>query len=483
MSLKTREEYVDSLRKLDFGLFMFGERVANVVDHPMVRPAANSVGATYELAQRSEYEDLLIASSHLNGERINRFAHIHHSRDDLIKKTKMLRLLGGKTGTCFQRCAGMDALNTTSAVTFEIDLESGTDYHRRFNAFLSYVQKEDLVCSAAMTDPKGDRRLTPSQQKNPDSYLRAVDETPRGIVVRGAKMHITGALDSHEIIVLPTRAMRPEDRDYAVACAIPSDSKGVSYIYGRQSCDTRKLEDGEIDVGNPGFGGQEALIVFDDVFVPWERVFMMGEHQFCSRVVEVFGAYHRSSYGGCKSGVGDVLIGAAALVADYQGTSQATHIRDKLVEMSHLNETLYACGIASSTEGYELPSGGYLVNRLLANVCKLHVGRFPFEIARLAQDIAGGVMVTLPSERDYRHTELGQLLQKYLQGVPEIPTESRVRVLRLLENMTMGMGAVGYLTESLHGAGSPQAQRIMIEREADLEHKKQLARDIARIAQ
>jgi len=481
MGLKAKEDYLDSLRRLDFGVYMFGEQVENVVDHPMVRPAANSVAATYELAQHPEHEGLLTASSHLTGERINRFAHIHRSRDDLIKKIKMLRLLGQKTATCFQRCAGMDALNTTSAVTFEIDQEFGTDYHQRFNAFLSYVQKEDLVCSAAMTDPKGDRRLTPSQQENPDSYLRVVDETANGIVVRGAKMHITGALDSHEIIVLPTRAMKPEDRDYAVACAIPSDSKGVSYVYGRQSCDTRKLEGGEIDVGNPGFGGQEAVIVFDDVFVPRERVFLRGEHQFCSRVVEVFGAYHRSSYGGCKSGVGDVLIGAAALVADYQGTSGAAHIRDKLVEMTHLNETLYACGMACSADSYELPSGGYLVNHLIANVCKLHVGRFPFEIVRLAQDIAGGLMVTLPSERDYKHPVLSQLLQGYLQGVPEIATESRVRILRLLENMTLGAGAVGYLTESLHGAGSPQAQRIMIERETDLKHKKQLARDIARI--
>ena len=479
--MKTREEYLESLRRLSPPLFMFGEKVKSVVDHPMVRPSTNSVAMTYELAQSPEHGDLLTASSHLTGSRINRFTHVHQGRDDLIKKIKMLRLMGQKTATCFQRCAGMDALNTVSAVTFEMDRELGSEYHSRFNAFLGRVQSEDLVCSAAMTDPKGDRRLTPSQQKDPDSYLRIVDQTADGVVIRGAKMHITGALNSHEIIVLPTRQMRAEDRDYAVACAVPADSRGVSYIYGRQSSDTRKLEGSEIDVGNLGFGGHEAVIVFDDVFVPRERVFMMGEHQFCSRVVEIFGAYHRSSYGGCKSGLGDVLIGAAALIADYQGTAKAAHIRDKLIEMSHLNETLYACGIACSAEGYRLPSGGYLVNGLLANVCKLHVGRFPFEIVRLAQDIAGGLMVTLPSEKDFRHPELSELLQRYLQGVPDVTTESRVRILRLLENITLGTGAVGYLTESLHGAGSPQAQRIMIEREADLEYKKQLAKDIARI--
>jgi len=481
LTLKNSLEYLDSLRRLDLQMFLFGELTTNVVDHPMTRPAANAVANTYGLAQQPEHEDLLTASSHLSGDKINRFTHIHQSRNDLIRKIKMLRLMGQKTATCFQRCAGMDALNTVSAVTFEMDRQMGTEYHRRFNDFLHYVQQEDLVCSAAMTDPKGDRRLTPGQQENPEAYLRMVDRSAGGIVIRGAKLHITGALNAHEILVVPTRNMRPEDKDYAVACAVPSNSKGVSYIYGRQSCDTRKLEAGEIDVGNSGFGGQEAVIVFDDVFVPKERVFMMGEHQFCSRVVELFGAYHRSSYGGCKSGLGDVLIGAAALIADYQGTSQAAHVKDKLVEMTHLNETLYACGLASSAEGYRLPSGGYVVNSLLANVCKLHVGRFPFEIVRLAQDIAGGLMVTLPSEKDLKNPRLSELLHRYLQGVPDIPAESRVRVLRLIENISLGTGAVGYLTESLHGAGSPQAQRIMIERESNLEHKKRLASDIARL--
>ena len=257
--MKTREEYLESLRRLSPPLFMFGEKVESVVDHPMVRPSTNSVAMTYELAQSPEHGDLLTASSHLTGSRINRFTHVHQGRDDLIKKIKMLRLMGQKTATCFQRCAGMDALNTVSAVTFEMDRELGTEYHSRFNAFLGRVQSEDLVCSAAMTDPKGDRRLTPSQQKDPDSYLRIVDQTADGIVIRGAKMHITGALNSHEIIVLPTRQMRAEDRDYAVACAVPADSRGVSYIYGRQSSDTRKLEGSEIDVGNLGFGGHEAL--------------------------------------------------------------------------------------------------------------------------------------------------------------------------------------------------------------------------------
>jgi 4-hydroxybutyryl-CoA dehydratase/vinylacetyl-CoA-Delta-isomerase len=275
--------------------------------------------------------------------------------------------------------------------------------------------------------------------------------------------------------------MQKEEKDYAVSFAVPSDTKGVIYIYGRQSCDTRKLEEGEIDLGNIRYGGQEAMIIFDDVFVPWERVFMAGEYEFSSPLVERFSAYHRQSYGGCKVGVGDVLIGAAATIAEYNGVEKATHIRDKIVEMNHLNETLYACGIACSAEGYRTPSGTYLVDILLANICKQNVTRFPYEIIRLAEDIAGGLMVTAPSEKDLRSPVVGEYVNKYLKGVKEVPTEFRLRMFRLIENISMGLGAVGYRTESMHGAGSPQAQRIMIEREVNIDFKKKLAKVLAGI--
>ena len=240
-----------------------------------------------------------------------------------------------------------------------------------------------------MTDPKGNRSLPPSKQADPDLYLRIVEKREDGIVVRGAKLHITGAVNSNEVIVMPTRTMRENDKDYAVSFAVPSDTDGILYIYGRQSCDTRKLERTEIDLGNIKYSGQEAMVIFDDVFVPWERVFMAEEYEFTFPLVERFAAYHRQSYGGCKTGVGDVLIGAATLIAEYNGVEKSRHIRDKLIEMNHLNETLYACGIACSAEGYRTPSGTYQVNTLLANICKLNVTRLTYEIARLAEDIAG----------------------------------------------------------------------------------------------
>ncbi|GAB6153257.1 4-hydroxybutyryl-CoA dehydratase/vinylacetyl-CoA-Delta-isomerase [Desulfosporosinus burensis] len=480
--MKTAAQYEESLRGLNFKVYLQGELVENPVDHPIIRPSMNSVKATYALAEDPQYEELMTATSNLSGEKINRFCHLHQSTEDLVKKVKMQRLLGQKTAACFQRCVGMDAINAVDSVTFEMDQKLGTTYHERFVKFLTKMQEEDWTVDGAMTDPKGDRGLAPSQQEDPDLYVHVVEKRDDGIVVSGAKAHQTGALNSHWILVMPTIAMGKNDADYAVSFVAPADAEGIIYIYGRQSCDTRKLEGGNIDVGNKQFGGHEALMVFDKVFIPWENVFMCGEYEFSSSLVERFAGYHRQSYGGCKVGVGDVLIGAVALAADYNGAAKASHIKDKLIEMVHLNETLYSCGIACSAEGYKTASGTYLIDLLLANVCKQNVTRFPYEIARLAEDIAGGLMVTMPSEKDLNHPEIGKVVEKYFKGVASVPTEHRMRILRLVENLTLGTAAVGYRTESMHGAGSPQAQRIMISRQANLAQKKELAKAIAGIS-
>ena len=481
MSLMTGEQYIESIRALNMEVYMFGKRVESPVDDPILRPSLNSVRMTYDLAQMPEYQDLMTAISPYTGNRVNRFTHIHQSTSDLIKKVKMQRLLGQQTAACFQRCVGTDAFNAVFSTTFDTDKKYGTHYHENFKKFMIDCQERDLTVDGAMTDPKGDRSKAPHAQDDPDMYLHVVERRPDGIVVRGAKAHQTGALNSHEIIIMPTISMGPEDKDYSVSFAVPIDTKGIYMIIGRQSCDTRKLEGSEMDVGNAEFGGVEALVVFDDVFVPNDRIFLNGETEFAGVMVERFAGYHRQSYGGCKVGVGDVLIGAAAVAADYNGAAKASHIKDKLIEMTHLNETLYACGIACSAEGHPTESGNYLIDLLLANVCKQNVTRFPYEIVRLAEDIAGGIMVTAPSEADFRDPKLGPVIDKYLRGVSSVSTENRLRILRLIENLALGTAAVGYRTESMHGAGSPQAQRIMIARQGNLEHKKELAKKLAHI--
>jgi 4-hydroxybutyryl-CoA dehydratase/vinylacetyl-CoA-Delta-isomerase len=481
--MKTAEAYISSLQGLDRNIYLFGEKLESPLEHPLIKPSLNAIAMTYELAHVPEYQELATATSSLTGETINRFTHLHQSPDELVRKIKLQRLLGQKTAVCFQRCVGWDAMNALDSVTYELDQANDTEYHKRFRSFLRYVQENDLVCDGAMTDVKGDRSLSPSQQADPDLYLHIVDERKDGIVVRGAKVHQTGIVNSHEIIVMPTASIREQDADYAISFAVPSDTPGITVILGRQSCDMRLMEGGEIDPGNTQFGGHEGLVIFEDVFVPWERVFMCREYPFAGMLVERFAAYHRQSYGGCKVGLGDVAIGAAALISEYNGTDRASHIRDKIVEMVHLNETLYSCGVACSSEGKATGTGTYLVDIMLANVTKHNITRFPYEILRLLEDITGGLFVTLPSEKDYRHPEVGPMIDKYLKGKADIPTENRIRLMRLIENLTFGRAAVGYRAESMHGAGSPQAQRIMIARRVDFEAKKQMAKKLAGIAE
>ena len=478
MALVTGEDYIQSLKGRDLKIYLFGEIIKDYVDHPIIRPSINAVAETYDLAAREE--ELASAQSSLTGQKVNRFLHIAESAQDLVLQNKMQRKLGQNTGTCFQRCVGMDALNSLHSTTFEIDEKHGTGYHKRLLDFIKTVQSENLVIGGAMTDPKGDRSKGPSEQIDPDLFVHIVKKDDKGVYVTGAKAHQTGCINSHWIIIMPTLRLTENDKDYAIVGAFPADAKGVTYIYGRQSCDTRSMEEGDLDSGNAKFAGQEALIILDNVFIPWDKIFMNGEYEFASMLIERFTCYHRRSYV-CKTGLGDVLIGAAATIADYNGIPKVSHIKDKLVEMTHLNESIFAAGIASSYQAHKMKSGVFLNDDMLAQVCKHNVTRFPYEIGRLAQDIAGGLVVTLPSEQDFRNPETGPILRKYLAGRKGVDVENRMRILRLIENMTMGRNAVGYLTESMHGAGSPQAQRIQIARQMQIGYKKNLAKNLAQV--
>ena len=477
MPLKTGSQYLESLRQLKLSASMMGKAVENPSDHPIAAPSARAVALTFDLAHDAETCRLLTSPCGLSGGAVNRFTHLHQSTDDLVKKVLMQRLCGNRTACCFQRCVGMDAANAMFATTFDCDRAHGTGYHQRFTDYWKTVQENDLVVDGAMTDPKGDRGKRPKDQPDPDMFLRVVDRKPGGIVVRGAKLHQTGMANAHEILVMPTLSMRRGEEGWAVAFAVPTNAQGVKHIYGRQASDTRKLEAG-FDAGNTCYGGQEVMTVFEDVFVPFERVFLNGETEFSGPLVELFAGYHRQSYGGCKVGTGDVLIGAAALMARMNGVENASHIKDKLVEMIHLNETMFACAIACSHLGHKTTAGNYAINTLLANVCKQNVTRFPFEIARLAIDIAGGLVGTMPSSADFDDPASGPYIKKYLAAATGVETGERMRLFRLLENLVAGSGAVAYLIESMHGAGPPQAQRIMIARQGNLEAKIGLAKNL-----
>ncbi|MDQ4050866.1 MAG: 4-hydroxyphenylacetate 3-hydroxylase family protein, partial [Thermoproteota archaeon] len=321
MPIKSGAEYIESLRGRNLKIYLFGELVKEPVDHPMIRPSINAVAETYDLAV--EEPELAAPRSSLTGMQVNRFLHIAESAQDLVDQNKMQRKLGQITGTCFQRCVGMDALNSLYSTTYEIDQKHGTEYHNRLVEFVKMLQRENLMIAGAMTDVKGDRGLSPSQQEDPDMFVHVTKRTSEGVYITGAKAHQTGIINSHWVVVMPTMRLKSEDKDYAIIGAIPVDAPGITYIYGRQSSDTRSMEEGSIDAGNAMYSGQEAMIIFQDVFIPNHLIFMDEEYEFASMLVERFTCYHRRSYV-CKTGLGDVLIGAATAIADYNGVANAS---------------------------------------------------------------------------------------------------------------------------------------------------------------
>jgi 4-hydroxybutyryl-CoA dehydratase/vinylacetyl-CoA-Delta-isomerase len=476
MGLMTKDEYIESIRALKPVAYMFGERLTNIVDNPRLRAGIEATGATYELASKPENRDLMITMSPLINEPVSRFTLPPGSIEDLVARVKVNRMVANYVGTCHQRCTGLDCLSTLAIVTYDIDQKYGTDYNKNFVEFLKHMQKNDLTGNAGVTDVKGDRSLNPSEQVDKDMFLRVVEKRDDGIVVRGAKAHQTGSLSSHEIIVLPTRAMGKDDKDYAVSFAIPSDTPGLIHVVGRSSLDMRELDGA--DCGNIYYSKYCPTLIFNDVFVPWNRVFCCGETEFAAELVIKFSSFHRQSHGGCKSGKIDCMIGTALTLMDYNGTAKAGHLKQKVIDMIHRAETLYGCCLASSYEGKEQPSGAYFIDTVLANASKIHEGKEMAEATRLMIDACGGFVADLPSDRDFANPEVGDLLKKYLKAVDNIPVEKRVKMYRLAEKLALESADT---ISDIHGGGSPEAHRVTIFRETNVNAKKKAAKRLAGI--
>jgi len=476
MGLKTREEYIESLRQMKPTAYMFGEKITNIVDNPRLRSGIEATAATYEIGEMDEYRDLVVTQSPLINEPVNRFTLPPGSIEDLVARVKVNRALANRVGTCHQRCTGLDCLSTLAICTYDVDQKHGTNYYDNFMNFLKYVQKNDLTGNAGVTDVKGDRSRGPKDQEDKDMYLRVVEKRKDGIVVRGAKAHQTGSLSSHEIIVIPTRALRKGDEDYAVSFAIPADAPGLIHVVGRSTLDMRELEG--CDIGNVRYSKYCPTLIFNDVFVPWERVFLCGEVEFAVDYVVKFSSFHRQSHGGCKSGKIDCMIGTALTLMEYNGTEKVSHHKQKVIDMIHRAETLYGCCLAASYEGKKQPSGTYFIDTVLANASKIHEGKEMSEAIRLMVDICGGYVADLPSDRDLENPEIGDLLKKYMKGANGVPPENRIKMFRLAEKLALESADI---ISDIHGGGSPEAHRVTILRETDTESKKRAAKRLAGI--
>ncbi len=455
--MRTGSEYLQSIREMNLPLYIDGGKVDNALDHPAVRAAAEAVAFTFDLVSDERCRDMMTRTSHLTGEPVPIFQHVPQSVDDLVAKVKVTRFCNRRLGICSFRCI-QNAYAPLLYITAKVDAERGTSYHRHAVNWIRYMQENDFLACPAITDPKGHRKIRACDQPDPDMYLRVVKKDSEGIVLRGAKLHQTGAAISHEKLVLPCTTHRRGSEDYAVACAIPTTTPGLIHISVRHSQDDRRVEGAEIDLGNFRYGVHECVVIFDDVFVPWERVFLCGEVDYLDEFVGLFGSSHRPTTGGCKAGWADVLIAATQLVARYHGLEDASHVRDKLLDMMAISETMYSCGVAAAMHGYELPNGGYVADPVLANNTKYYASRAVFDLIRLAEDITGGILACCPSEKELRNPEIGHYLERFFKGAHDVPAEHRIRMVRLIENISWGLGSI--LHSATHGGGSGQACKM-----------------------
>jgi len=474
--LRTAEQYREDLIQMKPNIYVGGQKVGRG-DHRL-QPGINVMSVTFDLAQDPSWSEVITTASSLTGERINRFTHLPQNPYDLMQKQKMIRLTCQRVGGCIQRCMGHDALTALSICTKEMDDKNGTDYHSRFKEYLKYYQGNDLAAACAQTDMKGDRIKRPAEQPDPDAYVHIVEERDDGIVVRGAKISITMAAYADEMIVIPTRAMREDDKDYAVAFAIPSDWDRVRLITRPVWLRERKMIKAPISE----CGVSDSVVIFDDTFIPKERVFMCKEWEFARRLALLFADSHRHSYTGCKPAVSDILCGAAALAAEANNIERVPHVRQKLSEYAGSGELAYAAGIASALYGEKTSSGTFFPEAIYANVGRRLMGESIYHEFNILTEIAGGLAVTLPFEDEFYAEETQKDLDKYILRNPDISPENSHRIWRFVENIGASPMANWYAIAGVHGGGSPIMETITLNAEYDFESKKNIAKYLAGIS-
>ena len=477
MALMTPEQFEESLKDVKPRVFMNGKRVENVLENRNTRTVVEANKASYAWALDPRYKDIMTCYSPLIDDVVNRYTYVSASNEDLVKKAEAGTFTAEMLGTCIYRCVGYDAFHSLAATTWEMDRDLGTEYNPRFLEYLKMVQTKDISVAGALTEPRGSRSKKTLDWKDPYLSLKIVDKNDDGIVVRGAKINISGAYASHEMVVLPQAAHFKGEEDYAVAFATPEDAKGITFVcqYTPFSAE-RDLADDPEELGNPLYGQREtSMVIFEDVFVPWERVFHCGEYKYSVKLVTRFAKTHRMTCGGtCKVGFMNQIIGASKLIQEYKGLEKASHINEQLAEMVVLRETGRSCGLAAAHNGAEEPegSGVFLPDELMGNVSKLNVCNAFWRVMALAGDIGGGLIVTLPSLKELKNPEVKEYVEEFYSFGSDEPTENIMKVHKLLQNWTAGLHGVG----TWHGAGPVMAQKIMLQRVINYDHEKDLVK-------
>lgn len=476
--LITSAQYRQRLAKMRNNVYLHGKLTSR--DNAEFEGGKEIFGLTHDLALDPKWENMLTVTSSISGKKINRFCHILQSPEDMLQKIRVTRLFTHYAGRCIQRCMGADALSGFSVATYYADKKYGTEYYKRFLKYLDYFERNDLTACCAMTDAKGHRALRPHEQPDPDMYLRIVERKSDGIVVRGAKVSNSDAPTVDEILVTPTRLMTPEEKDWAVGFAIPADWEGVKLL---ATCQGGKgLVHNRLAAPLDELGYADSLTIFDNVFVPWERVFLCGETDYSFELTMGFARCHRQSYCGCKPALVDIMLGAASLIAKYNGVPRAPHIREKLTDLAIDSALIYAAGIASATNGERFENGTYLPDELYSNVGRYLAAMNVAKWLHILVDVAGGLSENVAPEDQYLSEELNPYYEKYYAGDPQYKTEDRYRLFRYIRQLAHGEFAEMSLGGDIHGAGAPEMYRLAIWRDTDAEYYEKLIKRITGIS-
>lgn len=476
MAIKTVQQYLESVKKLAPRAYLGGKRIKNILQNPTAISIIEGTARSYEMSNDPLYKDILTAKSHLTSKEISRATHINRSISDLEKRVEMAVLMGQELGTCYYRCGASNALTHLASVTWEMDKKLGTNYNKRFNEYLRFVQDSDLVLSVGVNDPKGIRTKGVKEQ-DPDMALRVVERKDGGIVVRGAKLHQTGAVAAHEHIILPGSLYSKGEEDYAVAFAVPNGEKGITYIcqYNPYTVE-RELEDDVSQIGNPRYGQREtAMVIFDDVFIPEDRVFICGEVEFTGKLRDASARLHSTCEGACKAGWLDLMIGAARLSAEYSGLENVPHIQMDIADMIKVREICHALAVAAVARAKEEPpgSGVFLPDITFARMALVYCSYGFWEAIEKATDVAGGLVITMPSEKELKNPETSEYVKKYLKSVA--PAEKRLRISKFLQNWVCGLHGAGTWV----GGGVPYGALMAAYNSTDWAQKKGLAERLA----
>lgn len=453
MGLITADQYKESLRD-DRVVYLCGERIVDVLADPMLRTCIETAAIDYQMTEMPEYRDLAVVTRD-DGEDISRYYHIPRNGDDLLKRHELMveatRLGGGAIP--FTHDIASDAMN---AVNITSTLMGNEEYKERAESYRRYLQDRDLSVAVAMTDVKGDRSQRPSSpsQNHSDYYLRVVDRNKEGIVVRGAKAHISAAAYFNELFVVPCRNMGEADADYALSFAIPVNTKGIIQVAHPIKPALGKL-DFPVDI--PVRWHTDSLVIFDDVFVPWERVFLCGEWAFAMPLVYNFAYFHRHTAASYRVPLSEMMVGMARAMAEYNGVDKATHIVEKITDLVIYVNMLKSLSRAACVD-YVVHGDIPTPHPVITNMAKYYFASNFHRCVEIVQDVAGGLLSTAPTYADFTNPEIRPFIEKYLGGAVGVSAEQRLRMLQLIRRLLVQEIEV----LAVQGEGSFQAQRMTI---------------------